>query len=109
MNKQQKVTTLEEQIAEKIQERDVLQSTFKLTILEIRRLSRELFIMTCKSIEDIPDHNFGTKRKPEIHQVKFGVYDQGFPDGDTGEIHMIERRSIIELDGKPYDNQGELK
>jgi hypothetical protein len=49
------------------------------------------------------DYNLGTKRKPNILPVKWGLYKQKFQDGDTKKYITIERRNPVEIDGKKCD------
>ena len=45
--------------------------------------------------------NLGTKRKPKMAIVTFGMWLEDFIDEYNGEIVSIERNEVIAVDGKP--------
>lgn len=76
--------------------KELLELQYKLSLFDYHRFSEE----TC---------NFGTKRKPNIHLVKFGHYNQSFKDDDYPDKPVVvERRNPVEIDGKKCDQNYNL-
>lgn len=52
------------------------------------------------------EKNFGSKKKPELHQVKYMVFDESFQDDDDpGNPVIIERKMPIEVDGRKINER----
>jgi hypothetical protein len=50
--------------------------------------------------------NFGSKTKPDLHLVKYMVYDETFKNEDHPDKPvMIERKSPLEIDGRKVNER----